>query len=225
MSVPSWFLLSPVRASIEEVFVKTGNLRARHQFEGMEVAQLGRDRVSGRLEFQEDSVRSLRLDEDPLRTASAWDGLVVDYFSKSIRASLHLHFWKWGNSTGLGVEIDYQVPFVEPGGMAQGEWLERFMCSYVEDCGATACANGREWPYALEPLDPAQLVSRWRKEGLPQPPSRGFYMVTAETLNADDIALMRQRNDARANRWLRYFRTPTNYHVLSTWSRRDWWAV
>ncbi|WP_164010871.1 hypothetical protein [Pyxidicoccus trucidator] len=205
--------------------MKTGNLRGLHQFEARELARLGRDERSGRLEFQDDSVRPLRTGEDPLRIASAWDGLVVDYFSKSIRASLYLYFWKWGDSTGLGVEIDDQVPFVEPGGMAQGEWLERFMCSYVQACGAAACANGREWPYALEPLEPVQLVSRWQEEGLPQPPSRGFYMVTAETLRADDITLLRQRNDARANRWLRYFQTPPNYHVLSTWSRRDWWAA
>lgn len=225
MSVPNWFLLSPVQVSIQDVFVKTERLRTLHQFEPQELARLGRDPESGRLEFQEASVRALRAGEEPLRIASAWDGLVVNYFSKSIRASLYLYFWRWGGSTGLGVELDDQVPFVEPAGMAQGEWLERFMCAYVQACGAAACANGREWPHALEPLEPAQLVSRWRKEGLPKPPARGFYMMTLETLRADELATMRERSDARDKAWLRYFQTPTGYHVLSTWSRRDWWAA
>ena len=49
-------------------------------------------------------------------------------------------------------------------------------------------------------------------------------MLARELLETEEIAALREQGDARDKAWLRYFQTPTGYHVLSTWSRRNWWA-
>lgn len=50
-------------------------------------------------------------------------------------------------------------------------------------------------------------------------------MLSKDVLsNAEMDSFLRGR-DEQDLRWLRYFQTPTGYHVLSTWSRRDWWVV
>ena len=224
MSPPRWFQMSALRLPLEQAVYQTQLLRASHRFKARHALRILWDPDANCFDVDFGNDQPIRGDEQALELARTWDGVAIAYDVLSIRASMYLGFWRQAGMTCLSVETDTQVPYVTPSGMAEGEWLERFMCDYVSTCGVAACASGSGWS-SMEPLDATRLIARWREEGLPKRPARGFYMLSKDVLsNAEMDSFLRGR-DEQDLRWLRYFQTPTGYHVLSTWSRRDWWVV
>ena len=222
MSTPKWFRLSDVSTPIQEVYEKTAKLRAAHTFEPKQIARLGWDEDSGTLDFQDDSVRNLQKGEEPLNVAEPWEGFAVSYFVRSIRAFVYLQSWRLENGTGLGLEIDDQVPYVEPEGMAEGEWLERLLCDYVAICGSSGCDNQWGRHYSLEPFDMTSMVEAWREKGVPVKPHRGFTMFSEDIVSASEVCTWNLNRSEGDRKWFRYFQVP-GYHVFSTLSRRGWW--
>ncbi|MCP3141894.1 hypothetical protein [Pyxidicoccus xibeiensis] len=222
MSTPKWFRLSDVSAPLQEVYRETEKLRAAHRFEPTQIARLDWDEDSGTLDFQEDSVRDLQKGEEPLAVAEPWEGFAVSYFVRSIQVSLYLHFWRLEAGTGLGVGIDDQVPYVEPPGMAEGEWLERFLCDYVAACGSSGCDNQWARRFSLDPFDMTSMVEAWREKGLPPEPHRGFTMFSEDIVSASEMRTWDLNRSEGDREWFRYFRVP-GYHVFSTLSQRSWW--
>jgi hypothetical protein len=94
------------------------------------------------------------------------------------------------------------------------QWLERFAIEYAEACGASACAYGWDWPIELIALEPEQLVTELRNGKLLRRPLPGFYLLAQTLLGKEELAslLLGQERDSR----LRYVRTPSGYHVLSS---------
>jgi hypothetical protein len=220
MSMPKWFRCSVIPASLGEVFERTGALREAHVFKARDMACLSWDEDSGQLEFQADSIQTFRNDGEALEIARAWDGFAVAYNVLSIRATIYLHFWKQESGTCVALEIDSQIPYVKFAGMDEGEWLERFAIEYAEACGAAACAYGRAWPIEFIALEPEQLVTELRNGKLLKRPLPGFYLLAQTLMEKEELAslLLGQERDSR----LRYFRTPSGYHVLSSLCRRSW---
>ncbi|WP_426754948.1 hypothetical protein [Myxococcus sp. Y35] len=160
----------------------------------------------------------------PLDISEGWDGFAVCYFARSIKAFVYLHFWRLEEGTGVGLEIDDQVPYVEPGGMAEGEWLERFLCAYVAACGSSGCINESSRPYSLGPFDMTTVIAAWREHGAPREPARGFFMFSKDLVSADEAHSWAMNRSVGDQEWLRYFQVP-GYHVFSTLSRRCWWEM
>jgi hypothetical protein len=223
MSPPRWFQMSAVRLPLEQAVYQTQLLRASHRFIARYALRILGVPDSKSFDVDFGNEQSIQSDAQALELARTWDGVAITYDVMSIRASLYLGFWRQAEATCLSVETDTQVPYVTPNGMAQGEWFERFICDYVNTCAVQACASGPGWS-SMEPLDAAQLIARWRKEGLPKRPTRGFFMVSKDLLSSAEMDSFLRGRDEQDSRWLRYFQTPTGYHVLSTWSRRNWWA-
>ncbi|WNG45827.1 hypothetical protein F0U60_18200 [Archangium minus] len=221
MSMPKWFRFSVIPAPLDEVFESTAALREAHVFKARDMARLSWGEDSGQLEFQTDSIQTIRKDSEALEVACDWDGFAVAYNILSIRATIYMHFWKQESSTCVALEIDGQVPYIKVTGMAEGEWLERFAIEYTEACGASSCAYGRDWPIEFVALEPEQLVGELRSGKLLKRPLPGFYMLSQALLGKEELAtlLLGQERDSR----LRYFRTPAGYHALSSLCQRSWW--
>ena len=221
MAMPSWFRFSVVPASFNEVLGMTGKLRQAYVFKARDMARLSWNEDTGQLEFQEESIQAFRKDSEALDIASAWDGFAVAYNVLSIHATIYLHFWKQDSCACVALEIDDQVPYVKIAGMAEGEWLERFVVEYAETCGASACAYGRDWPIEFVALEPDQLVAELRNGKLLKRPLPGFYMISQSLIGQEELTalLFGHKRDSR----LRYFRAPSGYHVFSSLCRRSWW--
>ncbi|QSQ21319.1 hypothetical protein JY651_40055 [Pyxidicoccus parkwayensis] len=224
MSSPPWFQMSAVPLSLEQAVNQSQLLRASHRFIARRALRILWDPDSKSFDVDFPNDQPVQSDAHALELARTWDGVAITYDVMSIRATLYLGFLRRAEATCLSLETDSQVPYVTPNGMAEGEWFERFMCDYVNTCGVKACASGPGW-HSIESLDADQLIAKWRSEGLPKRPSRGFYMVSKDLLSSTDMDSFLRGRDEKDSRWLRYFQTPTGYHVLSTWSRRDWWAT
>jgi hypothetical protein len=218
MGHPCWFRFSVVPAPLEQVFVQAAALRESRGFKARDMTGLAWNEDSGQLELQEESIRVLRGEGEVLKVARAWDGFAVAYKVLPIRATVYLHFWRQESSTCLALEIDDQVPYVRVAGMLEGEWLERFVCEYTAACRASACAHGRDWYAEFTPVEPEQIISELRSGELLKRPLPGFYMLSQSLLGNEEMAsvLLGQERDSR----LRYFRTPTGYHVLSSLCRQ-----
>ncbi|MBZ4421603.1 hypothetical protein K8638_34685 [Myxococcus sp. RHST-1-4] len=112
--------------------------------------------------------------------------------------------------------------------MAEGEWLERFMCAYAATCDSSACAYGRDWPFSFESLEPARLVEELRGGKLLKRPLPGFYLLSPSLLSGEEVSSLLHAQEAelaKHHHLLRYFRTSTGHHVLSSLCRSDWWAA
>ncbi|MCP3145377.1 hypothetical protein [Pyxidicoccus xibeiensis] len=168
----------------------------------------------------------MKSDEEALEASIGWEGFSVSCDVLSIRADIYLCFWTESRGTCLAVETDSQIPFLESGGMAEGEWLERFMCDYVAACGASACAHGRSWSATYTPLEPQQLVSELRDGALFKRALPGFYMLSEQFMSAAEVSTLLQEHESlRSAQYflLRYFKTATGYHVFSSICQRSWW--
>jgi hypothetical protein len=220
VGMPCWFRFSAVTEPLAQMFGRTAALRESYGFRPRDMARLSLDEETGQFELQEESIQTIRKDGEALDIASEWEGFAVAYNVLEIRATVYLHFWKQDSGACLALEIDDQVPYVKLEGLAEGEWLERLAVEYTAACGASACAHGRDWYAEFIPLEPEQLILELRSGKLLKRPLPGFYMIAQSLLGNEEMAslLLEKERDSR----LRYFRTSTGYHVLSSLCRRSW---
>ncbi|MBZ4420413.1 hypothetical protein [Myxococcus sp. RHSTA-1-4] len=211
---------------VEWILERSRLLRETHRFRPRELFRLVRNTDSGELESEWGRNRQVQSEVEALDASRDWEGFSVAYDVLSIRADIYLYFWREDGGTCLAVETDSQVPYLESGGMAEGEWLERFMCSYVAACGASACAHGRGWSATYKPLEPRQLVSELRDGTLFTRPLPGFYMLSEQFLSVDTVSALLQSHEAKRSAQyflMRYFKVAGGYHVFSSVCQRSWW--
>jgi hypothetical protein len=152
MSTPRWFQMSAAAQSPAQLLAGTLALRTAHRFRPRDVTELRWRAEAAKFELQDETEQPVRGDTQAWEIARVWQGFVLSYDVLSIRADIYLGFWEVHGKTCMALETDTQVPYVKPNGMAEGEWLERFMCDYVAACGASACAHGL--PCALFTIPP-----------------------------------------------------------------------
>lgn len=223
MSTPRWFQMSATVQSPAQLLKGTLALRTAHRFRPRDITGLGWNAEEARFTLRDETEQPVRDDAEALEIARAWPGFFISYDVLSIRADIYLGFWEMHGTTCMALETDTQAPYVKPNGMAEGEWLERFLCDYVATCGVAACAHGWNWPVAYEPLEPARLLSGLRDGTLLTRSYPNFYMLSEQLLSGHELSSLLQEH--QPHRLLRYFRTPSGYHVLSSLSRRNWWEA